>query len=375
MPEETPKQQQETLSLRISRELRKRLEKIREITASVTGEYVSTSEVAKQILESAHNAALQDRIAVADMLQEPTKSLVTIRRKCEDQRPLTRPEWTVLAHYVMQGVEAQSSHHISRESSIAILKAFLAVHQLRKGDSQTDSYFLGYLRSPQRGAEVEDTAENVREAVAYTIKHLEDPANRESVPFIGRPLYVALDEDTSPLDRLNQALCPFWKLLWPIAARGHYFEQRRHKPVREATDRTREVWNEPEIPSIQEGDYSLRFALDGHDFDMLLKFPESRGVAFAFGGYPAICEFLRLLERFNPEALPKRAWSGDHYFAYVTDRDKPNRELWFRPNGQGATLRFSMEELSAVRKLFQRAWAMPELQSTWEMLTMEFGEL
>lgn len=182
-------------------------------------------------------------------------------------------------------------------------------------------------------------------------------------------------EDASPLNRLNQALYPYWKSLWPIAARGHYFEKLRHKPIREAADPTHDVWNEAVIPSIQEGDFSLSFARDGHDFDMLLKFPESRGAMYAFGGYPAIREFLRLLERFNPKALPKRAWSGDHFFAYVIDRDQPKRELWFRANGQGATLRFSMEELSAVRKLFQRAWAMPELQNTWEMLNMEYGEL
>jgi hypothetical protein len=256
---ETPKQQnQETLSLRITRELRKRLEKIREITASVTGEYVSTSEVAKQILESAHDPKLQDRLAVAQMLDDPTKSLLAIRSKCEAQRTLTRPEWTVLANYVMVGDEAQSSNHISPESAIAILKAFLAVHQLREGSSERDTYFLGYLLSPERGEENEYTAEKVREAVAYTIKQIEETDKRESLPLIARTLYVALDEDTSPLNRLNQALYPYWKSLWPIAARGHYFEQRRHKPIREAADPTHDIWNEAVIPSIQEGAFPLK---------------------------------------------------------------------------------------------------------------------
>lgn len=375
-PKESSKQQQqETLSLRVSQKLRKRLEKIREITASVTGEYVSTSEVAKQILESAHDPALQDRIAVAEMLQEPTKSLLTIRRKCEAERPLTRPEWTVFAHYVQEGDEANSANHVSPESLVAILKAFLAVYQLRKRTDARDTYFLGNLLSPPRGMETEDTAEKVRKAVAYTIEQLSDPDYQDSVSCIGRNLYVALDEDTSPLDRLNQALYPYWKSLWPIAARGHYLGEHPHKPIREAADRTRQIWNEALIPSIREADYSLSFAREGNDFDMLLKFPDSRGIMFAFGGYPAIREFLRLLARFKPEALPKRPWSGDHFFAYVIDRDQPSTELWFRAHSQGATLRFSIEELSAVRKLFQRAWEMPELKSTWEILTMEYGEL
>ena len=46
-------QQTQTLSLRMSEALRKRLEDIRKLTAVKRGESVSTSEIAKQLLESA----------------------------------------------------------------------------------------------------------------------------------------------------------------------------------------------------------------------------------------------------------------------------------------------------------------------------------
>ena len=46
-------QQDQTLSLRISEALRKRLEEIRKLTALRKGENASTSEIAKQLLESA----------------------------------------------------------------------------------------------------------------------------------------------------------------------------------------------------------------------------------------------------------------------------------------------------------------------------------
>jgi hypothetical protein len=45
-------QQTQTLSLRISEVLRKRLEDIRKLTALRKGESVSTSEIAKQLLDS-----------------------------------------------------------------------------------------------------------------------------------------------------------------------------------------------------------------------------------------------------------------------------------------------------------------------------------
>ena len=70
-------QQNQTLSLRISEALRKRLEEIRKLTALRKGENVSTSEIAKQLLEGAR----EERLEVVDLLAAPTESLAKIRRK------------------------------------------------------------------------------------------------------------------------------------------------------------------------------------------------------------------------------------------------------------------------------------------------------
>jgi hypothetical protein len=72
-------QQTQTLSLRISGALRKRLEDIRKLTAIRKGESVSTSEIAKQLLESAR----EDRFEVVELLGKPAEALVEIRRKGE----------------------------------------------------------------------------------------------------------------------------------------------------------------------------------------------------------------------------------------------------------------------------------------------------
>ena len=60
-------QQTQTLSLRISEVLRKRLEEIRKLTALRKGESVSTSEIAKQLLESAR----EERFEVVELLSKP----------------------------------------------------------------------------------------------------------------------------------------------------------------------------------------------------------------------------------------------------------------------------------------------------------------
>lgn len=76
-------QQSQTLSLRISEELRKRLEEIRKLTALRKGENVSTSEIAKQLLESAR----EERLEVVELLAG---------------QMLSRAEWTAVAYYAQQ---------------------------------------------------------------------------------------------------------------------------------------------------------------------------------------------------------------------------------------------------------------------------------
>src|SRR2546430_6549641 len=109
--------QQQTLSVRISEALRQRLDRAKKLMSSRTGESVSTSEIAKQFLESAR----EDRLEVVDLMSEPTKALREIRRKGEAQHLLSKAECVVLAHFVQQGLEAFSSDtpsHVSRGSQI-----------------------------------------------------------------------------------------------------------------------------------------------------------------------------------------------------------------------------------------------------------------
>jgi hypothetical protein len=261
LTDKTDKPQQQTLSVRISETLRQRLERAKQLVAERTGERVSTSDIAKQLLESARD----DRLEVVDLLAEPTKTLLEIRRKGAADHVLSKAEWTVLAHFVRHGLEAFSDgtpNPASRESLSAVLDAFLAGYELRKGASTWDEYYLGNLPADCRpgkskgseGAE-KPTPEMVRRTAQETRRRLGEPATTYAPLFMGRNLYALLEEEKlSGADTLNRALQPYWLSLWRLAARGHYYTTQL--PIREAPRIPEHVFKPP-IPPMSEGGFTL----------------------------------------------------------------------------------------------------------------------
>src|SRR5579862_1284103 len=102
---------QPVISIRVSEALRSRLERLKEMLSNKSGESVTTSEVAKQLLESAR----EDRLEVAELLANSTEALAAARRKAEAGMSLGRAEWIVLAYHVQKGVESHVVDPISRE--------------------------------------------------------------------------------------------------------------------------------------------------------------------------------------------------------------------------------------------------------------------
>src|SRR5260370_30076291 len=161
MPEKPQKlektTQGQTLSLRISDALYARLERAKQLMSSKKGDSVSTSEVAKQLLESAR----EDRFEVADLMAKPTDTLLEIRRKGEAQHILSRAEWILLGHFVQKGLEAyteRTPNPVSNESLIGVLDPSLAVVKLRtERTSLRDSYFVNNVPSEVRPAKPKGT--------------------------------------------------------------------------------------------------------------------------------------------------------------------------------------------------------------------------
>jgi hypothetical protein len=371
--------QQQTLSLRISDALRTRLERAKELLSSKTGESVTTSDVAKQLLESAR----EDRLEVVDLMARPTETLLQIRRKGEAQHVLSRAEWTILAYFVQQGLESFSDrtpNPVSRESLTGVLDAFLAVYELRKErTSKLDDYYLGNLPAECRpakakGTEDQATPEIVRRTVLEARKCLSDPVTKTEPLLAARNLYVILEEEKlSGAEFLDRALRPFWPILWRLAARGHYFLNQ--EPLR-LPSAPKDSFYQPPIPPVKEGEYALSFArAEGSDFSLLLSFPGPRGPMYPINGYPKITEFRTMLTRLGPDG--ERRWNGEHFFGYVASSEdgKGKEDVWFRAHANGITFGFSEKEWRLLQALFRRAWEMAEVRMAWDELALEYGEL
>jgi hypothetical protein len=378
-----PKPQQQTLSVRISDTLRRRLERAKDLMESTTGKYVSTSAIAKQLLESAR----EDRLEMVDLLAHPTDTLLEIRRKGDAQHLLSRAEWQVLAHFVRHGVEARSSltpNPVSRDSFLILLDAFLAVYDLRtEGTAQRDAWYVGNLPSECRpttatrsGRFGHVTPDVVRQTVTETRRRVSDLTMHATVctPLMaGRNLSVLLeDEPLAGLEAVNRALRPYWAALWRLAARGHYVVTR--EPVRERCLQRRAI-PEPAIPSITEGDHMLSFAREGgHEFSVLLSFPGALGPRYPIRGYPMITEFRAMLAVLASDAST-RSWSGGYFVGGVADSEAHAPVCWFRAHDNGITFRLSPEEWRSVHALMRRAWDMPDIRTAWDALALAYGEL
>ncbi|MDR3792281.1 MAG: hypothetical protein P4L03_02765 [Terracidiphilus sp.] len=377
MAEKTYAPQQPVISVRISEALRARLDSLKELLAYKSGENVSTSEVAKQLLESAR----EDRLEVADLLADATLSLVQARKKMEAGLSLSQAEWIVLAYFIRQGAETyregMQGMPVSKETMKGILEAFLEAYKLRRSKrASRDAHYLGNLPLLNKsGQEVLRSEEmDIPTAIERLIRALEVQRSGVWPQFAARNLYDLLEEESfSSIETLNRVLKPYWMALWKAAARGHFIVCKI--PLRDpAANNLLGQRFTPAISSVFESGFVLSFAVgSSSDLSLLLNFPEDRKAMYEMAPYPMIAEFRSLLDHWDSSAQNAR-WNGSNFFAYTSGSSEANPRVWVRCEGS-ATFGFSDEEWVSLKECFRRAWEMPELQRVWDELSMEYGEL
>lgn len=366
--------QQPVISIRVSEALRFRLERLKELLSKKSGENVTTSEVAKQLLESAR----ENRLEVAELFADATATLAGARRKAEAGLSLSRAEWIVLAHYVQLGVESPLADLISPETMKGILRAFVAAYQVRRGKKASrDAHYLSNLPilnkqgQPVVGSEAEGI--EVTTAVERLIRKLELPKAEEVWPqFAARNLYEFLEDESFGIEAMNQALKPYWPLLWRAAARGHYLVH--GTPVRSAAGRSvaERPWG-PAISSVFEAGFVLSFAT-GSDDDLavLVTLPEARQTMYEMKPWPMIAEFRSMLDAWETGEA-NSFWQGRWFYGY-TAMEAAVPPIWVRcPSG--VTFGFTASEWASLQEAFRVAWQKPELQRISAELLLEYGEI
>jgi hypothetical protein len=189
------KPQQQTLSIRISDTLREFLERSKQVLSSGRGESVSTSDVAKILLESAKDYQLDSRLEVADLQQSPTESLWAIRKKWEAKQALSRAEWIFVGplHPDRQRGITEIPAMPGPQSFIVLLQALLAVRGLRAHqDDQLDCYYLDSFGMPDGVAFHEGhlDPEVIPQVVGHLIERLRVGSYTPKPVFTGRNFFV-----------------------------------------------------------------------------------------------------------------------------------------------------------------------------------------
>jgi len=85
--------------------------------------------------------------------------------------------------------------------------------------------------------------------------------------------------------------------------------------------------------------------------------------------YSDLAEFRAMLEGWSA----KRSWNGRHFLVTPSkEKGATKFTLWLRQNDVG--IEFIESEWNALRELFQKAWAIPEIQRWLQELQNEYGE-
>ena len=364
------KPQQQTLSIRISDTLREFLERSKEVLSQGRGESVSTSDVAKILLESAKDDRLDVRLEVAELSQTPTESLVAIRRKWEAGQPRSRAEWILMAQYIQVACEELTGDPLApgAEPYIAMLQALFAVRALRTDrGTGLDRYYLENLVDGGVWNERKLNESVVRDVIHKLIDEIRASGSGKNAAGVGRCLYVAVrDEELQGIVTLNNALAPYMNTLFRMAARGHWIREKR--PLRGVRDGSLLLGS---VPKVKQGDRWLNVVPGSTDISFGIGI-DSGDLIYIISGYAQIREFDAMLKAL----IPGRVWTGVDFHGLANEASGQKAASYqFRRHQDGVVLGFNEDNWQKLKNLYFTAMAQPELETIFAELSLIYGEL
>ncbi len=358
------------LSVRIGELLNAKLEEIRGRYSKATGEKVSTSEIAKKLLESAR----LDQVELLELLRAPTPALLTCRLKKEEGIPLSRAEWSLMAQYAVFGVDAftHNPQLPSRESLLDLVRAFGAVYNLvERPSAELAEIYRGNLPPlgfDNKGRKRGDANEEIRHAIGDLIDRLNQPRCNLKPRAIATNLLIALSDEHLPgADALNAALMPYWNGLWRLAGRGHWAKHKQPITKPSAILRRDMFWS---FEPLSAGDFRL-FMYVTHDAAFSIRLELRPHVwQYLLKDFPKIADFQQMLMAMERT----QNWQGASLTCRVEDDRDNGRRYIVGEHESGLVLQFSQGEWNNLCDLFHRAWGVPQLKERWEELCMQYGE-
>ena len=325
------------------------------------------------LLESAKDDRLDFRLEVAELQDDPTGSLVAIRRKWHGGHPLTRAELVFLGQYIQVAIEDLEGNTAPPPSAsfISLLEAFLVVRGLRtERGAGLDRYYLGNLGVPEGAGfnERQLDPELVAQRVASVVEELHRNPTGSKPLFAGRCFFVALrDEAIADVIALNRVLEPHIPALFRLAARGHWM--REHRPLRTLRDQNVVVGS---VPPVEQGGFRVSGNVSGTGEVSLAISLIQKNVEYPIGCFPEIREFALMLQQLKEGST----WTGVHFHGYTVENSTPTpTEIAFYRYRDGVRLGFSVEEWDCLSRLIASVLESPRLQPFFEELELAYGEL
>lgn len=372
----------EVISVRLTEERLKLLERYRKLLSEQEGHDVSLAEAAFLVIDE--RASILDRETERELLlRDPPASLLQIRKKWESQHALSLAEWDVLVQYMQIATEEGTQDPPllwpaipSRESYLAMLEAFEAVYVSRKKvGSRHDWYYVRNLGGDLSGSRSSDeNPEQRQQAVLKQIaarkQLLKSPEKWERPGTVAGCLVVAIRDEGIESEKLDQVLAPFWPTIWSLAARAHWLRF-DHKPLRAKVPGDDDFRRRILLPdSVHADEFSLSFTAVGcPELGLSIDLGRSRRLSFLISRYPDLAEFHAMVEGWPM----KRSWNGRHFVA-TPAKEKGGTSINLLLRDQGVNAEFTENEWDTLRGLFRKAWPSPEIQRWLAELRMEYGE-
>lgn len=364
--------------VRISRFLYDCIERVRKAIANGRRRRGSATSAGKMCREEVSRGTPNLHVEMAELLKDPTATLLRIRSKSEHQEILSQPEWVVLGRYVQVAREGTlvDSPQPTRESFLQLMEAFRALLNLRVRRSwERDEYYLTRLPGSREGSDGD--VEEIAELVNSLITDLREAKRRVLPRDVGQVLHVAIREEEYPSTQaIHGALAPFLPTFLRLATRGHWIAE--HRPVRPRRTPFG-VATAPVPPFICTrvsacgGDFQLTtLVLDNGDLSMSFEIV-SREVVFITEIYPQIQELVTLLR----ELPVARNWNGRYFAGYTNGQDRVEEatRYYFRHRSHGIILGFPPDQWEALKGAFEQALGSPQIVPILTELRVQYGDV
>jgi len=377
------KKRNDVISLRLNDERVEVLERHRQALTEQLNRPVSLSEAAFLVLED-RVEAVERETSRYELLKNPAETLWKIRQKWEAEHTLSVAEWDIVAIYLQSGAEEQRQvppvwrpSAPCRTSYLALVEAFASLLQGQKKEvfGRHLWYYFANLDGHHSNISFpEDDPEKGHEAVVRLLSiHKDQLQSEEDWKYpgsIGRCLLTAIQSEPESR-RIDQALAPYWRVLWRLAARGHWL--RHQSPVRLVQTDSSGPAERRRFPSgVETRGLRLSFADGGGgDIAFHVEFRAPRNFIYSIPRYPELIEFHAMLEEFGN--VP--AWNGRYFRAVIsTNEDLGETKYTLWPKQQDLQIEFTDKEWLRLRDLLRQAWEKPEIVEGLATLELEYGE-